>query len=732
MKRYVVYITISALALLVPNKSFACWSGWYDASEYFMFRVCETDVEDVGGIQQSDPQAYRNCKEWQNLTSDTILLQDIYQVVYKTNLSDMEKSFSGDKWASGNGFTHWLMNNDKALRDYLLLSKNNEDVRQQRNSRWYYPSMKTSGRMSLEQIADTALARATGRLKHRYLLQAVRALFTLRRYEECLQIWSRDMEPLPEDNLMRMHVKPYIAGAMMRLGHREQALRYYAEMGDAESLAVYGGDGDNKLYSWEALEIVCRYAPNSPAIPKALQKLVRQLEPGYPSWCFSCDDKITQEGIRERVYALGQRMLRNPQTRDRAMWYYTLAFLDDIKGNTSRACQLLAKAEKAPSSPLMGESIKVLRIYLDAKTRTYNSAYYRLLHTQLQWLDRQIRQNLSAKVCEETAEFYKLHSHLSFYYWNDVMRRILLSVVCPRMLEQGNAVRALQLANMADNHLLNIVDKEFSVHTGRHYLDPSQSQTHSITHYRYDSDQSNPNDYSNHFFEMIDSIGVEHAVRYAEVLRRPRDKFDAFLNQCGYVNADYLNDIIGTQYLRRMDYAKAFCYLGAVSEGYKNHINTTMCFDPFAVKATRISPTHDFKYDFAREMSHLQQCIASTADPNRRARLMLRFATGMRNSFKVCWHLTQYYKGECYIYQVCDKRQWEADRYTTAALRRSDALVREALDIVTDSSLAAEMQYTLCNFATVARLYPNTPHGELVRGSCDNLKDYRPAFVPED
>jgi hypothetical protein len=131
-------------------------------------------------------------------------------------------------------------------------------------------------------------------------------------------------------------------------------------------------------------------------------------------------------------------------------------------------------------------------------------------------------------------------------------------------------------------------------------------------------------------------------------------------------------------------------------------------------------------------MSHLQQCIAGTADPNRRARLMLRFATGVRNSFKVCWPLTQYYKGECYIYQVCDKRQWETDRYTTAALRRSDAMVHEALDIVTDSSLAAEMQYTLCNFATVARLYPNTPHGELVRGSCDNLKDYRPAFVPED
>ena len=729
MKRYKAYITISILCLMFPTVSKACWTGWYDAGQYFMFRVCDTGVQDVFGILKSAPQVYRNCKEWQSLTSDTILLQDIYQIVYKTTLSDMEKIFSDDRWASGNGFTHWLMNNDKALRDYLLLSKKNEDVRRQRNSRWYYPSMKTNGRMSLEQIADTALARATGRLKHRYLLQAVRALFTLGRYEECMQIWNCHLEHLPEDNLMRSHTKPYIAGALLRRGHKKQALRYYAEMGDAESLAVYGGEGDRKLYSWEALELMCRHAPDSPAIPEALQKLVRQLEPGYPPYCFSISDKITQESVRERVYALGQRMVRNPKTKDRAMWYYTLAFLDDIKGNTSRACQLLAKAEKAPSTPLIDKSVKVLRIYLDAKTRTYDRAYDHVLHRQLQWLDRQIRENLTAKVCEETADFYRLHTNVSYYYWNDVMRRILLGVVCPRMLEQGNAVRALQLANMADNHLLNIVDKEFAAHTGRPYLNPALSVQHSITHYRYDSTWPNPNDYSNHFFEMIDSIGVEHVVRYAEVACRPRDKFDAFLNRCGYVGSDYLNDIVGTQYLRRMEYAKAFHYLSAVSEAYKNHINATMDYDPFAVKVTRITEARDFKYDFAREMQHLEQCIAGTADPNRRARLMLRFATGIRNSFKACWPLTQYYKGECYIYQVCEKRQWETDRHTTAALLHSDCMVREALDIITDPCLAAEVQYALCNYATVARLYPNTPHARKVRGACDNLKDHSPIFA---
>ena len=71
MKRYKAYITISILCLMFPTVSKACWTGWYDASEYFMFRVCDTGVQDVSGILKSTPQVYRNCKEWQSLTSDT-------------------------------------------------------------------------------------------------------------------------------------------------------------------------------------------------------------------------------------------------------------------------------------------------------------------------------------------------------------------------------------------------------------------------------------------------------------------------------------------------------------------------------------------------------------------------------------------------------------------------------------------------------------------------------------
>ncbi|MBQ5861979.1 MAG: hypothetical protein IIW65_07565, partial [Alistipes sp.] len=67
---------------------------------------------------------------------------------------------------------------------------------------------------------------------------------------------------------------------------------------------------------------------------------------------------------------------------------------------------------------------------------------------------------------------YHLKINESFYYWNDMMRRILIAEVCPRMIKAGRTTRALQLANMADNRLLGLVDyveDSYFDEQGRHW-----------------------------------------------------------------------------------------------------------------------------------------------------------------------------------------------------------------------------------------------------------------------
>jgi hypothetical protein len=307
-----------------------------------------------------------------------------------------------------------------------------------------------------------------------------------------------------------------------------------------------------------------------------------------------------------------------------------------------------------------------------------------------------------------------------------MMRRILLAEVCPRMIKAGKSTRALQLANMADNRLFGIVNKRelydwIECKDGYEY---KVSEVYTMSGYRY-SENFNSHDYSNSFFEMIDSIGVDNAIKYVKRVNKPHSDFDLFLNSRGYVESDYLNDIIGTQCLRHMRYQEALEYLGKVSEAYKTHHNVYMQYEPFSFEPKEINTKSDFRYDFAREMYSLEQGIKLTAEPNRKAQLMVKYAIGIRNSFDLCWGLTQYYRGTSYWGQVCEKRDWENDKHTLLALEKAEKTLKRAFEIVTDDETAANIHYELCHYLTVARMYPNTQKGTLVKGKCDNLCDYK-------
>lgn len=718
MKRSIRFLAVSLATLFTSHEVAACWEPWYAPEEYYMYRVYESDSADPSPLLEDE----ENCREWQRLTSPDIPTADIYQAVYKMPLEELERVETHRMGKHDNPFVAWIAQRDTALLDFLLLAKTNEYIRLKRNSRWYYPSMKIGARMTLEEVAEHALSNREPRLRDRYLLQAVRALFTLGRYESCIDLWESEVSRLPADNLMRRLIEPYIAGAEVRTGQAEKALPYFARTGDVGSILFYTGQGSKNVSTVDALSLVCQYAPNSPYITQTLQSYIRSLE--VPDTFYPCDTAAIR-AEKAKLHDLCMKMARNKETEVPAMWYYTAAFLSGLDGETSQAYRLLRLAERARSNPFIDASIKVFRIYLDARTQPCNRAYERRLFQQLEWLDKQIVNHLTDPVRDETTHGYKLIRCASFYYWNDMMRRIVLSEVCPRMLQADQTTRALQLANMADNRLLGVVGKQevTLVTTDENGDSQFVQQVLPLDKYRY-SGEFNAYDYSNHFFEMIDSLGTDAAIAYVRRVQRPQTAFDRFLNARGYTGNDYLNDIAGTQCLRAMRYGEAIGYLGAVSEAYKRHLNVEAKYDPFAVRATSTENPADFKFAFAREMHSLEQNLQTTREPNRKARLMVRYAIGLRNSFDRCWSLTQYYRGSCYWGQVCEKRDWENDRYTRAALARAEALVRQATDLITDDETGADIHYTLCNFRTVARRYPHTQKGKLVRGHCDHLADY--------
>lgn len=724
--RLLKYIAISIALICVAGESLACWGPWTMPEEYHMYRVCEQPSVPTINIKGCTPAMARNCEEWQRLTSATIPLEDIYEVVYNISLEEFEEMYWNSEYIYPNKFAEWITKQDSAIMEFLLLAKTNEYIRVKRNSRWYYPSMRIMGaRMTIEEIAERALSVQDARLRDRYLLQAIRALFSLSRYEECIALWNNEVSRLPEDNLMRQLIQPYIAGAEFRVNGSKRAMVYFAQVGDVNSMLYCAGRTGERLSEVDALDLICQYAPNAPYVAQTLQKYIRYIESmgdfyWDTQWC---------EEERDKLCSLCLRMTTNKACDNPAMWYYTAAFLMAQKGDTLRASDLLGLAEKSKSSAFIDESIKVLRIYLDAKLLPYNAAYENKLFAQLKWLDAKVVSGIDDEVRRNTAHIYTNKSH---YYWSDMMRRILLVEVCPRMIKAGKTTRALQLANMADNRKLGLVDKievYDYVDVGDEWVyQPVESYT--MEEYRY-SYNYNRFDYNNSFFEMIDSLGVDVAVRYVDNVRSSKAEFDSYLNARSYTNSDYLDDIVGTQYLRNMKYREAVEYLGRVDKKYYVwHSNVYMDCDPFSIERREIKCKADFRYDFARDMYALEHSLNLTEEPNRRAELLLRYAVGLKNSFDACWGLTQYYRGVNYWGQVCEKRDWKNEAPAIAARRRVEELVQEACDIATCDEVAANIQYALCNYKTVATRYPNTTKGELVRGSCDHLADYHITSLP--
>lgn len=708
---------ISLFSVITAVNASACWFPTYLPTAAPLFRVHNDSI-----ISQPDytsdlvTERQVNGRLWKELTHDSIPYNDIHHAVYKMQFTEFKQIYNNPTATYKNLFIEWITKNDREILDFLLLAKANEYNRLINNSHWHYPTMRSVTGMTLEEIADKALSATSPRLRDRYLLQAVRALFTLKRYQECVDIWNNEASKLPEDNLMRQIIRPYIAGAEFELNHNDEAMTHYAKMGDYGSLMYCSKAKGYKSHYVTTIELLHKYAPNSVYVTSALQGIVRSYEPqGIIGFDPEKTDRKFDGQLRD-LRDLCNKIIRSKNCDNPAMWHYTLAFLHDLEGNTAKASQALKLAESARSTPFIDESIKVFRIYLDAKTSNYNTAYENKLHKQMQWLDGKIAEYLTDSVKNYSAGIFTA-CYDPYYYWNDAMRRILISEVCPRMLKAGRTTKALQMANMSENLLCNLVG----------YVRDYDWITDSVTimsrnEFRY-LDTHNPYDYSNHFFLMIDTIGIDAAAQYVQATLSPTTEFDRFINERSYVDSNYLNDIVGTLCLRHMRYADAVKYLGRVSPDFKKHLNVTLYCDPFVNRQIRDENTKEFKYDFACKMLALEQAIALTSDPTRNAQHMARFAIGLKNSFELCWPLTHYSLAHFHWEQACHhQRLWDEEEYTKTAIARANRMAKEALPYITDTALL----YALNQHKTLAERHPDSPEGILVRGSCDKLYDYNP------
>lgn len=766
MKSLKCILVISIIILLGKGRTDACGPYSPDDPNYIlMFRSCSPEMESQWqeGCRFQDYEKEQNCILWQKITSTSIPLHDIASVIYDARLSDLNNLSTGK--LSNNKFAIWLSApGHREDLEYVRIAKEIEEIREYMNNPWYYAYDGDDEHTRLSELKKVCQYYNGKRHTSRYALQLIRLNFAVGDFNSCINLWENQVSKMPQDIVTNM-IASYVGGAYSRAGNRNKAIELFTRSQDIGSLiSLKAWDGVESISNYadervKELEYIFKRFPNSPLLAIKLQEYVRNRESfvyNYQDWAergfhdpvevktYWDGDSLVADSepqFYDELKRFAQKATVSKQCHQKGMWNYALSYLYYLDGDLSKGMRYLNRAEHSESTPFMKESIKAFRILMDAQHASNSQAYLHKLLGNLKWLDAQMEEDVNLNPSSNWQYNNKLNWRVC--YWQDVARKVLLGAVCPKMKQSGNQTLALQLANYASNRIYQLAPMYEAYHYG--YDDSDDKEPYTVIlpfdEYRKSWPGNNYFDYQSQFFESIYSSKAHDAAQYAQKITKPETELDKFLNERSYVDTDYIYDIVGTLYLREMNYEKASYWLAKVSANYQGRTNIAkdgyFKLDPFRYQCDKkhfISDSSDYKLKFAQEMARLDKMINSDTELNRKAEAKIRYAIGLRNSFGKCWYLTTYGYNMGYTTDE-DWREWEwhtsSDRegfkdndYAQRAYKRVDTLMDEAIAEFTDPEKAAQAQLEMMNYATLMRQYPNTKSAAQIRSRCDNYYDY--------
>ena len=732
---------------------YGCWWPGFSTQELWLYRICPYGATCSQGIGEREA----NCQLWQQQTSADIPVKDVekavYQYTYNTwkyiedYVNGKRDDFTNDtvgKLLDSNAFVKYIVQkNDIEALNFLLLAKRVEETRWAMRDPWYYPYDQDAEHVALREVIRQCEAYQGGRFKSRYALQAMRTLFSLKQFDQCVQFWEKIGSTLPQDALYAQ-VENYAGGAYFRQGNKEKALDIFTRNGDVPSIQMLG-------YNYQAaFEVLFEKNPNANYFPEMLQTFIEKYE--YHLWYEEAYGDVGKKYVEQATWLNGfaQKALSDPRVNDPLMWAFVASCTYDFLGKSEEGLAILQQnIHHVSPNDFLNNSARVFRIYLQTKTTPYNIAEPNRFLTDMKWIEQQLRTEMAPLLVDTTQR--SGYYYTPQYFYCNAWRRILLECAIPNALAAGDTTLAIFYANASENLFSNILNDD-EIHR------PKMSPIEVVAPYlagrltdekgyeMYEKEiviRFNYHDYSNQMFQMVDSLSTAAIIRYWNTVHAPKSPTEKFLNQCSYLDEDYWQDIIGTHALRELDYPLAISYLKKVSSEYQYHTNVYldngMWRNPFhynpKYNIEPIDDNRDYKLTFAQDMAGLEQKMNHSSDPNVRARSMILYALGMKNSMNCCWGLA-YYSKTSYEWMWIDGEEDEKykdyfdayapaeAKYRTQVWNSADSLIQAAFSLFTDPEQAAMEYSKLAMVWKVAELYPDTQTGRWLSQHCDRWEDY--------
>ncbi len=621
-----------------------------------------------------------NLKLWQNLTSDKIPLADIERVVYKDSHSEFYDNYANFRH-SGNLFYIYLANSaDDEIFSFLSVAKQLEEARREAQSPWYYPQTHDTSLSTgdFSGILEDCLNYTGTRLKDRYGLQAVRALFASGAYLDCINYSDSIFADIPDDNLFKRMARRYVAGCFNRIGEYDKGDSLFACAGEIKSIT-----------DRNPVEFMARINPDAPQIIDYIR------------------ENATDSTFMSKMVPIALRLLKNKKVRNKGDWNFLLAYIhNEYYDNPTLARKhIYASLNHNFSSPELKDMARCYKIKLDAMVGNSPSFL-----SDLKWLNSK-----TDTLNPDAKEWIRRLQNIIYVdcvpaLWNrkDYATAILLCSFADNVWPSSGfdyGSLSFQLMGSLPSSALAIVYT--SIHTDSPLYNFLRTKAHCDRDY---------------FYELIGTLSLreENYSRAIHYLSRVSDHYLCTMN------------IDKRGYLARDPFS-------AFPSRWRRYHKGEPCMHESTAGSLNSKSNPRAKLNFARRMINYKHTMMYSNDPDRRGMARLMFAIGRRNSFEECWALTQYSRGFCENVFYPSLQYWDCDfaeNYynflydyeTSGASEQTEAIFRQEVDaalaMLSTDEARAEANYILGNLRTILKFFPETSTADFIKTSCDNWKSW--------
>lgn len=653
------------------------------------------------GKSMADFDREENLRLWQSLTSDRIPLNDIYKVVYRDSWDAFDRATSVSK-DNSNLFYRYINNTrDDEIKDFLQTAKSIEQSWASIQSPWYYPRSRdnNSEPNNFSEQIERSKQYDGSRLRDRYALQVTRALFASRQYAECIVYVDSAFADIANDNLMKRMAQRYVAGCWSRLDEVSRADSLFALAGDIWSLSV----DKPAVY-------MIKHNPNAPQLVEYIRTHAK--------------DSV----LASDIYPLARRLVASNKAKCPGDWNFILAYIDnEYNGRTDAAHSEIHRAVNQKfSSDELRDLARAYKMKIDARIGDKSN-----LLSDLKWIE-----NLMDPLNAESKEWIRRCQNVVYEDW------------VPALWRKKDYSTAILLCSYADN--FSPKSQRYTACSPSRYGRPDVSLTRQQM--RYSEDVFNLTDYGCLSFQLMGSLNSSQlASTYARIMSNT--PLYSFLRRKANTDRDYYTELIGTLALREENYARAEKYLSQVSSHYLKTMNIyksgELIGDPFKAYSSRDRKicNPDAKLKFAKKMKEYQHTMRNGRSSDDRGLARLMYAIGRYNSLNSNWALTEYWRGDPYMFKP-DLQYWEDDfarenygflhgykvyepsydddeeEYVDPTEKIYEAEKKAALAMLRTDEAKAKAQYILFNLKTIIKHYGNTTTAQHIRTSCDHWKSW--------